>query len=50
MLALKASDAISEVGLILLHSEHFALKTPEIVTRLEGYALGIHARDSLIPW
>jgi hypothetical protein len=50
MLPLQASDAIGEFGLMLLHAQHLALETPEIVARLEGYALRIHARDSLIPW
>lgn len=45
MLALQAGDAISEFGLALLHSKHFALEAPEIVAWLKSYALGIHALD-----
>lgn len=49
MLTLQTGDTISKFGLALLYSKHLALEAPEIVARLESYALGIHATGRLMP-
>jgi hypothetical protein len=50
LFALQTRHAVGQVCLVLLHAEHLVLEAPDVLARLESYALGIHARDLLIPW